>query len=411
MGHSRLEPEEHLLLRGLIISPDIDLADRLSKAVADLGTVTVVRVLDHYPNNVELTRAVRATAPEVTFISVENIAKVQEILKQFETDAPGMQLIAISREADPQVLLEAMRSGIREFCTLPFGRQALAESINRIHEQLRKRPAVVASTNQIFSFLPSKAGVGTSTLALNVSVALSKLPETSVVLSDFDMNSGMMRFMLKLTNEYSVADACEHAANMDEALWPQLVTKLANLDVLHAGKLNPNVRIEGAQIRHLIEFLRRNYRVLCFDLSGNLEKYSLEIMHESKKIFLVCTPEIPSLHLAREKFQFLKSLDLEDRISVLVNRCQKRQVISNEQIEQILGLPVQMIFPNDYQGVHKSVTLGRWIDFDSELGKHVHYFASKLVEAKRASGGGPAAPAPRKRFLEFFSVSTPKAAS
>ncbi len=42
-----------------------------------------------------------------------------------------------------------------------------------------------------------------------------------------------------------------------------------------------------------MEFMRRNYRVLCFDLSGNLEKYSLEIMHESKKIFLVCTRRSP----------------------------------------------------------------------------------------------------------------------
>jgi pilus assembly protein CpaE len=396
------------MLRGLIISPDVDLAERLGRALNELGLVAVVRVFDHYPNSVELTRAIRATAPEVTFIGVDSMPKVQEMLKLMEADAPGMQLVAISMETDPQVLLEAMRIGIREFVTAPFPRQALQESLSRVNEQLRKRPAVVSTTDQIYSFLPSKAGVGTSTLALNISVAMSKMPDTGVILSDFDMNSGMMRFMLKLTNEYSVADACEHSGNMDEALWPQLVTKLGNLDVLHAGKLNPNVRIEGAQIRHLIEFLRRNYRVLCFDLSGNLEKYSLELMHESKKIFLVCTPEIPSLHLAREKFLFLKSLDLEDRISVLVNRCQKRQVISNDQIEQILGLPVQMIFPNDYQGVHKAVTLGRWIDFNSDLGKHVHYFASNLIDGSRKGNGNQQPPA-KKKFLEFFSVTPQKA--
>lgn len=392
------------MLRGLIISPDVDLAERLGRALNEVGLVGVVRVFDHYPNAVELTRAIRATAPEVAFIAVDSMPKVQELHKLIEADAPGIQLVAVSRETDPQILLEAMRSGIREFVSAPFPRQALHEALTRVAEHLRKKPANVTTTDQIYSFLPSKAGVGTSTLALNISVALSKMPDTGVILSDFDMNSGMMRFMLKLTNEYSVGDACEHSGNMDEALWPQLVTKLGSLDVLHAGKLNPNVRIEGAQIRHLIDFLRRNYRVLCFDLSGNLEKYSLEIMHESKKIFLVCTPEIPSLHLAREKFLFLKSLDLEDRVSVLVNRCQKRQVISNEQIEQILGLPVQMIFPNDYQGVHKAVTLGRWIDFNSDLGKHVHYFATNLLDGRK--GGGSVSSPAKKKFLEYFSVGT-----
>jgi phosphoribosylformylglycinamidine synthase len=47
------------------------------------------------------------------------------------------------------------------------------------------------------------------------------------------------------------------------------------------------------------------------DLSGNLERYSIEIMQDCKRIMLVCTPEIPSLHLAREKINFLKTLDLD----------------------------------------------------------------------------------------------------
>ena len=59
----------------------------------------------------------------------------------------------------------------------------------------------------------------------------------------------MMRFMLKLQNEYSVIDAVEHALHIDENLWPQLVTSIDQLDVLHAGRVNPNLRIEGAQIR------------------------------------------------------------------------------------------------------------------------------------------------------------------
>src|ERR1700720_2907789 len=111
---------------------------------------------------------------------------------------------------------------------------------------------------------------------------------------------------------------------MDESFIASMVARLDKLDVLHAGKLNPDFRVEPTQIRHLMEFMRRNYGALCFDLSGNLERYSLEIMHESKRIFLVCTPEIPSLHLAKEKYLSLIQLDLGDRVAVLLNRSQKR---------------------------------------------------------------------------------------
>lgn len=392
------------MLRGLIISPDTELSDRLSQALTDLGTVSTARIINEYPNGGDLARIVRASSPQVVFLSAESLTRAGAVLKDLEGVGSGIQVIAINRECTPQSLLEAMRMGIREYLSLPFHRQSVFEAIQRISEQLSRRPAEVATTEHVYCFLPSKAGVGTSTLALNVSVAMSKLPDTRVVLGDFDLNSGMMRFMLKLTNEYSVADACEHAANMDESLWPQLVTNLGTLDVLHAGRLNPHLRVEPTQIRYLTDYLRRNYQALCFDLSGNLEKYSIELMHESKRVFLVCTPEIPSLHLAREKYQFLRSLDLEGRVSVLVNRAQKRQLISNDQIEQILGLPVQMIFPNDYQSVHKAVTIGRWVDFETDLGKHIQSFAHNLVRPGKGAQSAGGANLPKSKFLDFFSV-------
>ena len=388
------------MLRGIIICPDVDLGERLEALLNEMGIVAVIRTLDRYPNALELVRFLRAHAPQVIFVSTESTTKALEIAKEVEKNTPGVQLVAISRFVDPQILLEVMRAGIREFASLPFDRQTLQDGLLRIKDTLDKRPPEIGATDQVFSFLPSKAGVGTSTIALNVSVAMSRLPNTHVLLSDFDMNSGMVRFMLKLDNSYCVTDAAEHSLDMDESMWPSMVTTIDKLDVLHAGKLNPDFRIEPTQIRHLMEFMRRNYGVLCFDLSGNLEKYSLEIMQESKKIFLVCTPEIPSLHLAREKYVYLKQMDLGDRVAVLLNRSQKRPLITPQQIEQLLGLPVYMTFPNDYHGVQRAVTEGRWVETNSDLGKQFNSLAQSMLETKQGGVAGDG----KKRFIEFFSV-------
>ena len=382
------------MLRGLIICPDEGLAERLEGALADLGKVAVTRKMTHYPSAIELLRFLRAHAPQLIFLSVASLVKAMEVAAEIEKHTPGVQIFAINETCDPQLLLELMRAGIREFGSLPFDRYTLGESLQRISDALETRPAEMEVTDQVFSFLPSKAGVGTSTIALNAAMALSRLPNSNVLLSDLDLNSGMIRFMLKLDNGYSVIDAAEHSIEMDESLWPQMITPIEGCDILHAGKINPDYRMEPSQLRHLMEFMRRNYRTLCFDLSGNLEKYSLEIMHESKRIFLVCTPEIPSLHLAREKYLYLRQLDLADRVSVLLTRCQKRPLITPQQIEQLLGLPVLMTFPNDYQGVHRALTFGRWVDVSSELGKQCAALAQtitqdrglKTVEKKAKSG-------------------------
>jgi pilus assembly protein CpaE len=385
------------VLRSIIISPDVELASRLETAATKTGEVSINRVWNSYPSAIDLVRSLRAHAPEVLFLSFESIEKAQEIVECVEQQAGGVQIIAIHRTCDAKLLRETMRLGVREFLADPFERALLIDSIGHVKALLERKPLTTESTTEVFSFLPSKAGVGTSTLALNFSAALARRPNMRVLLSDFDLNSGMMRFLLNLRNEYSVIDAVEHSLHIDENLWPQLVTTMDQLDVLHAGRVNPNLRIEGTQIRNLVEFMRRNYDALCFDLSGNLEKYSMELMQESKRIMLVVTPEIPSLHLAREKLHFLRGFDLESRVSVVLNRVLKKPLFTKAQVEELLGLPVVQSFPNDYVGVNKAMTAGKWMEADTEMGHMVADFAKSLIDKKPAAKES-------KKFLEFLST-------
>jgi pilus assembly protein CpaE len=387
------------MLRGVIICPNHELRDEAEKALQDIAGLSLIRSIERYPDAAELSRFLRAQAPDVVFLSVESVKQAVALHVELEKTCPGIQVAAIERTCDPQVLLEVMRAGLREFLTPPFETSLLIESVCRLRDTLEKKPIVSGASDLLYSFLPSKAGVGTSTIALNTSVALSKIEKTRTFLGDFDLSSGMVRFMLKLENSYSVIDAAERSDDIDEQFWPQLVTPFGSLDILHAGKLNPNFRLEPGQMRNLLQYVRRNYRVICADLSGNLERYSTELMRESKRIFLVCTPEIPSLHLAREKYQYLQSLDLGDRVSVLLNRCQKRPVISRAQIEDLLGLPVHMTFPNDYQCVTRALADGRPVDFTSELGLQCAALAQTMLDRKSIGSGEP-----KKRFIEYFSI-------
>jgi Flp pilus assembly CpaE family ATPase len=218
-----------------------------------------------------------------------------------------------------------------------------------------------------------------------------------VLLADFDLNCGIIAFLLHLEADRSLLDAAEHAPQLDEELWPKLVSRVGGLDVLPAGPMRPGFRIELPAVRYLLDFARRNYDVICADLSGLMERYSVELMQEAKRIFLVCTPELPSLHLARQKLEYLRSLDLENRVSLLLNRANKRALISSADIEKIIGLPVQLEIPNDYRGVHKAMSNAKPIEARSELGKCFTELARRIrakePEDKRTN-----------RFVEYFSI-------
>ncbi len=162
------------MLRGIIICPDADVTDRLESALADLGLVSITRVLDHYPNSLELMRFVRAHAPHVIFLSTDSMSRATELVKEMDQRVPGIQTVAMSRVCDPQLLLECMKVGIREFTSLPIDVRSLGEALNRIRGVVESKPPSIETTEQVFCFLPSKAGVGTSTIALNTAMALSR---------------------------------------------------------------------------------------------------------------------------------------------------------------------------------------------------------------------------------------------
>jgi len=356
------------MLRGVIISPDRELSAALQEAVQKTHRVGIVRVLEGYPGDLDLVRFLRATAPEVVFLCMANSRQALAVAASIEAHVSGLQIVAVSRTVQREALIETMRTGIREFLGLPFEAEAVEQMIARVVEIVERKPPAIESTERVLSFLPSKPGVGCSTIALNTSIMLAQLPDTKTLLADFDLNCGMIAFMLQMDATHSVVTAVENAHQMDETLWPKLVASVGELDVLPAGKLAPGHRIDGLQIGHLIEFVRRHYQAICLDLSGILEKYSVELLHESKEIFLVCTPEVPSLHLAREKLHFLRTLELDARVKVLLNRAQRHSLIPVSEVEKVLGVPVYMSFPNDYLGVHRALTSGKHVSSSSELG-------------------------------------------
>jgi ABC-type phosphate/phosphonate transport system substrate-binding protein len=79
-------------------------------------------------------------------------------------------------------------------------------------------------------------------------------------------------------------------------------------------------------------------------------------------------------------------------------------LISAEQIEELLGLPVDMSFPNDYQSVHKALAAGTPIDMNTDLGRQCTALAHTMVSNKQVRIG----PKQKKRFVEYFAISPAK---
>jgi len=383
------------MLHGVIVCPNADLAGALEQALTETRMIRTARA-SYNPSPADLVRILRQQEPQVIFLSLESDEDSHHLLRTLEERAPSVAVVAVGTGRDPDTLMAVMRAGIREYLSPPFEPKSVREALVRVSSLVER--ASPSGTNKVYAFLPAKPGVGASTVALHTCLAISRQPQTTVLLADFDLNNGMIGFMLRLNPQHSVIEAVEHAHEMDDELWNRLVTSVGQLDILPAGRFNPGHRIDPSYLQPLMGFARRNYSVVVVDLSGMMERFSVALMHECSRILLVCTPEVPALHLAAQKLRYLNSLELASRVQVVLNRAEKYSVLSESEMQKLVGAPVRWTLPNDYARVHKAMMAGRMVDPASKLGKSLEELAHSLSEN--------AEPVERKkpRFLEYFSL-------
>jgi pilus assembly protein CpaE len=393
-------------LRVFLICPDAELREQVSGVFAELGREVVLsHAVDVYPSGNALARALRTFSPQVVFVSFEQAETAIAVLRFLETEADGLPVVGLHTVANPALLLQALRAGVREFMTPPFRATETLETLQVVRSWLRQAPLAYAATDHIYSFLPAKPGVGTSTVAMNVAAALAREPNLKVLLSDLDLVCGMVRFLLKLPQDTSIVDALQRAAEMDVSLWPQLVTRREGFDILHSGSINPQAYLDPSQIQGLIDFARGSYNALLFDMSGNMERHSLQVMQESKRVFVVCNPEPCSLFLGREKIAFLREMGLGDRTSVIVNRVDQALAVPTERVEQFMGVPVAARFSDDMFWMNVAIAGAKTLIGDgkgrnSKLAREYGAFARSLLASTR----GNLSPEPSTRQEQMLAV-------
>jgi pilus assembly protein CpaE len=123
-------------------------------------------------------------------------------------------------------------------------------------------------------------------------------------------------------------------------------------------------------------------------------------MQEAKQIFLVTAPDLTAVHLARVKVNFLESLQLSDKVVVLLNRSTRSQVLSKGEIQDLTGAPVLMTLPEDPKTVYESTKASGAVSTKSELGKQIKTLAEMLISRNT----GQTQPKRQQRFVEYFSL-------
>ena len=387
------------MLRYALFASSVDAREQVALGLESYPGLFLLKAFDHALSPEALRDYVRAHSPQVLLFDIGGgnapLLEAAELLRGSE----HTHLVAVDRELDAEVLLELMNAGVREFLRFPFDPEKLANTMTRIAVSVANAPAEREATDLLFSFLPAKPGVGSSTTAIHTALELSQRPHSRVLLADFDLNCGLSRFLLKLNNPLGIRDAIAKMQEMDDGLWSEIKSSMEDLDVLPPGLIDTSHDLEPARIRSLFEFARRRYRIVLADLSGMMEGFSLDILRQSRRILLVVEPDLAAVHMAREKMRFLETHELHDRVALVINRWRKDAPLTIADIESVLGSPAEITLSESADQVYKSVMRGGALDPASTYYREIADLASWLASESGVKRGPIL-----KRKVEYFSL-------
>jgi pilus assembly protein CpaE len=378
------------VLTALSILPDRELASQFSAAIERTRAFQILSEFKSYPSHQTLEIRLRQTKPDIVLLDLASDLELAcELIRCVSSLNLQTHVVGLHVRNDSDAILRSLRMGASEFLYAPFDAQTQNDAVARLHRLLQPGPADEIEPGTIVAFSSAKPGSGASTLAAQTAFALRRTTSKRVLLADFDLMGGMIGFYLKLTNTKSLLDALQSAERLNEGVWPGFVAVADGVDILPAPEAPYAGPVDAARLHAVLEHARLNYDWVVIDLPVVFQRLSLMAISESDRAFLVSTPELPSLHLARKAVNLLDQLGFpKERFQIMINRIDRRDEIAGSDIERLFNCAIDARIPNDYFALHRAVTLGQPVDGHCELGKAIENLAGRL--------SGPAA-SDRKR--------------
>jgi pilus assembly protein CpaE len=370
-------------ITALLIAPNRDLAQQFVATLPQTRAFQILADLKSYPPAQTLEIRIRQLKPHAILLDLAtDLTVATELIRFITTLTPPVQVVGLDTRNDSDAILQSLRAGATEFLAAPFELASQRDAIARLRRLCGSEAPLSNEAGRVVAFSSAKPGSGASTLATQTAFALRRLTGQRILLADFDLTGGTIGFYLKLSHNYSVVDALQHAEHLDATLWSSLAVNHGGVDILPSPAAPYAEPIDGGRLRVLIDYARQLYDWVILDLPTVFSQISLVALAECERAYLVSTSELPSLHLTRKAMSMITQVGLpKERFEVLVNRVERRDDIGAANLEKLFNCPVHASLPNDYFSLHRVVTLGQPLGAEGELGKAIEKLAVGLCGA------------------------------
>jgi pilus assembly protein CpaE len=237
-----------------------------------------------------------------------------------------------------------MQAGAREVVAMD-DLHLVAGAVSRAHQfsQALRGPEATKHNGHVISIFSPKGGVGKTTVAVNLALALTDKGARQVCLVDFDLAFGDVAITLQLFPSHTIEHAIGSEEDLDAPMLNSLLTRYQDSLKVLAAPSHPDVRerITPLLISKVLRTLRTMYDYVVVDTAPAFDEQTLTALDETDECIIVATLDVPTLKNVKVALDTLEMLNIgRGHRYLLLNRADDAVGIGAEKVETILGMNV-----------------------------------------------------------------------
>ena len=363
---------------------------QLLAARFDCFTVEV----DRYPTNPDESQAKQLLElkPVIVIVEMQNRETTLATLALIHGALPETWLFVSAPENDPQLIIETMHAGAREFLPRPSTPEKLAQALERYSTVRQKATAAVKG--KVFCLTSAKGGAGTTSVAVNLAAATAGYAGEKVALVDLGVPVGDVAEYLNLKSRYTIADAINSTTRLDAVLLESFMSTKYGVAVLpgsrefHAGLFSYDI------LSKMFQVMAETYTHTFLDMSCVHDEEQLRAATEfCDTILVILTPELPALWRTDRLIRLFDKNGARNKLRLVINRADKKHEIGTKEIEKALEYSIFHGLPNDYPEAIAAVNSGKPLVLSRK---------SKLAESYLKLGSALTGLQPAQKKRGFF---------
>jgi pilus assembly protein CpaE len=355
-------------VRVIVVNADEEVAPELRAALLGVAGVRIVAEIDE---PALLPQALDQFPAEVLLVHLDPqpAAMMDVVAPLLETRKDRLAAIGITEDRDADLVVRAMRAGMREFLWKPLPPEQLGEILQRVGSEACTDGRRLG---RLFVVVGTCGGVGATTLATNLAVELAQIEgwvgapnpvaRPRVALVDLDFRFGQAAIQLDAQPAYTIAELCESPERIDPQMIERAMFKHPSGVHLLARPADfaQAEQISAAQAAGVLATLQEHYDFVVVDMPMRFDSSARAVFDMADTYLLVLQLLVPSV---RNADRILQALDqsgyASERIRLVCNRFGRESgYLETADVEATLRRKLSLLLPDDWKASSTAVNMG-----------------------------------------------------